>query len=149
VFLSLTVFVCPTIASAQPPDPVIGIWKLNLTKSTYAFPAPKSMTLTVAPAATGYSMTVDAIGPDGMPQHWSFTSRFDGSESPVSGNPALDSVVARSDGTGGIVEYKKAGKVLVTTTSVLSDDGKSMTATVRMLDAQGKQLTTLTVYDRQ
>ena len=140
---------CPAISTAQPPDPIVGTWKLNLAKSKYATPAPKSMTLTVAPAAIGYSMTVEAIGPDGQPQKWSFTSRYDGSESAVEGNPAIDAVVARSDGSSGTVEYKKAGRVLVTTTSVLSDDGKSLTATVKMLDAQGKELTTLAVYDRQ
>ncbi|MFN2447149.1 MAG: hypothetical protein ABR606_16405 [Vicinamibacterales bacterium] len=148
--LGVFVFVlCPAISSAQPPDPIVGAWKLNLTKSKYATPAPKSMTLTVAPAATGYAMTVDAIGPDGKPQKWGFTSRYDGSESPVSGNPAIDAVVARSNGTSGTVQYKKAGKVVVTTTSVLSDDGKSLTATVKMLDAQGQEVTTLAVYDRQ
>ena len=140
---------CPAISSAQPPDPIVGTWKLNLTKSKYATPAPKSVTLTVAPAATGYAMTIDAIGPDGQPQKWGFTSRLDGSESAVSGNPAIDAVVARSNGTVGTVEYKKAGKVVVTTTSVLSDDGKSLIATVKMLDAQGKEVTTLAVYDRQ
>ena len=107
------------------------------------------MTLTVAPAAIGYSMTVEAIGPDGLPQKWSFTSRYDGPESAVEGNPAIDTVVARSDGRSGTVECRKAGKVLVTTTSVLSDDGKSLTATVKMLDAQGKELTTLAAYDRR
>ena len=148
--LGLMAFVlCPAISTAQPPDPIVGTWKLNLAKSKYATPAPKSMTLTVAPAAIGYSMTVEAIGPDGQPQKWSFTSRYDGSESAVEGNPAIDAVVARSDGSSGTVEYKKAGRVLVTTTSVLSDDGKSLTATVKMLDAQGKELTTLAVYDRQ
>jgi hypothetical protein len=128
---------------------MVGTWKLNLTKSKYATPAPRSMTLRVAAAAIGYTMTVEALGPDGGAQNWSFTSRFDGSESPVSGNPAIDTVVARTDGTGGTVEYTKAGKVLVTTTSVLSDDGRSLTATVRMLDARGKALTTIAVYDRQ
>jgi hypothetical protein len=143
------VVLSPVVPSAQPADPIVGTWTLNLAKSKYATPAPKSMTLTVAPAATGYTMTVEAIGPDGTAQKWGFTSRYDGSESAVQGNPAIDTVVARSDGTSGTVEYKKAGKVLVTTTSVLSEDGKSLTATVRMLDAQGRELTTVAVYDRR
>ena len=84
----------PAILSAQSRDPIVGTWTLNLAKSKYATPAPKSMTLTVTPATTGYTMTVDAVGPDGSPQKWGFTSRFDGSESPVSGNPAIDAVVA-------------------------------------------------------
>ena len=45
----------------------MGTWKLNLVKSQYATPAPKSMTITFAPAAKGYAVTVDAIGSDGQP----------------------------------------------------------------------------------
>ena len=53
VCLCVVVFgLCPTISAAQPPDPIVGTWKLNLA-STSATPAPNSMTLTVAPAAIG------------------------------------------------------------------------------------------------
>ena len=64
------------------------------------------------------------------------TSSFDGSENPVSGNPNIDTVFARTK--TGTVEYMKAGKVVSTTTSVMSDDGKTLTVTVKFLDAQGK-----------
>ena len=120
---------------------------LNLAKSTYATPAPKSMTVTFAPAAKGYAVTIDAIGPDGQPQTWGYTSTFDGSESPVSGNPNIDAVAART--RTGTVEYLKAGKVVLTTTSVMSDDGKTLTVTVKVLDAQGKEVTNVAVYDGQ
>jgi hypothetical protein len=140
---------CAAVSSAQAPDPILGTWKLNLTKSRYATPAPKSMTVTLAPAARGYAITIDAIGPDGQPQKWGYTSTFDGSESPVSGNPNIDAVVARSNGTVGTVEYKKAGKVVSTTMSSMSDDGKTLTVRVKSMDAQGKEVTTIAVYDRQ
>ena len=48
-----------------------------------------------------------------------------------------------------MVEYKKAGKVVTTTTSVISDNGKMLTVTVKVLDAQGKELTNVAVYDGQ
>jgi hypothetical protein len=146
--LGVSVFVfCAAVSSAQAPDPIVGTWKLNLAKSKYATPAPKSMTVTFAPAAKGYAVTIDAIGPDGQPQKWGYTSTFDGSESPVSGNPNIDAVVART--RTGTVEYMKAGKVVTTTASVMSDDGKMLTVTVRVLDAQGNEVTNLAVYDRQ
>jgi hypothetical protein len=137
------------LSSAQPADPTVGTWKLNLAKSTYSVPAPKSMTLNVAPAAKGYAITIDAIGSDGQPQKWGYTTTFDGSEVPVTGNPGIDTVVARSTGSGGIVEYKKAGKVITTTSSSISDDGKTMTVTVRVPTADGKEITIISVYDRQ
>ena len=129
---------CAAISSAQAPDPLVGTWKLNLTKSNYTTPAPKSMTVTFTPAAKGYAVTIDAIGPDGQPQKWGYTSSFDGSESPV---------VAKT--RTGTVEYMKAGKVITTTSSVMSDDGKTLTVTVKVVDAQGKELTNVVVYDRQ
>jgi hypothetical protein len=140
---------CASVSSAQPPDPIVGTWKLNLAKSKYPTPAPKSMTLTVAPAAKGWAITVDAVGPDGQPQRWGYTSTFDGSENPVSGNPNVDAAVFRSTETGGIVEYKKGGQVVSTTSSTISDDGKTMTVTVKVPAAQGKEVTIVSVYDRQ
>ena len=136
------------LASAQAPDPFAGTWKLNLTKSKYTTPAPKSMTITFAPAAKGYAVTIDAIGPDGQPQKWGFTSAFDGSESPVSDNPQIDAVVATATGNGGIVRYKKAGNVITTTTSAVSDDGKTLVVTIKIPLAEGKEITSVAVYER-
>ena len=148
ICLAVFVFVfCAAGASAQAPDPIVGTWKLNLAKSKYVTPAPKSMTVTFAPAPKGYAVTIEAIGPDGQPQKWGYTSSFDGSESPVSGNPNIDAVVART--RTGTVEYMKAGKVVTTTESVISDDGKTLTVTVRVPDGQGKEFTNIVVYDRQ
>ena len=138
-----------SVASAQPPDPMVGTWKLNLAKSTYPVPAPKSMTVTVATAAKGWTLTVDGVGADGQAQKWGYTSTFDGSESPVSGNPNIDAAVFKSTESGGIVQYKKSGKVVTTTSSIISDDGKTMTVTVKVPDAQGKEITIISVYDRQ
>ena len=146
---------CAEVASEQgpqtvlPPDPVLGAWKLNLAKSKYATPPPKSMTVTIAAAERGYAFTVDAIGPDGQPQRWGFTSAFDGAESPVSDNPQIDSVVASSTGNGSTLRYKKAGNVITTTTSEVSDDGKTLVVTIKIPVAPGKELTSIAVYERQ
>src|SRR5688572_22571391 len=80
LLVPLLLVACAEVASAQvpktvlPPDPVLGAWKLNLARSKYATPPPKSMTVTIAAAERGYVFTVDAIGPDGQPQRWGFTS---------------------------------------------------------------------------
>jgi hypothetical protein len=148
ICLAVVTFVlCAAVASAQAPDPLLGTWKVNLTKSTYATPAPKSMSVTFAPAAKGYAVTIDAIGADGQPQQWGYTSTFDGSESPVTGNPNIDAVAART--RTGTVEYMKAGKVVTTTSSVLSDDGKTLTVTVKIPLGEGKEVTNVVVYERQ
>lgn len=150
VAMCLSVFALyASVSSAQPPASIVGKWKLNLAKSKYPAPAPKSMTLTVAPAAKGWAITVEAVGPDGQSQKWGYTSTFDGSESSVSGNATIDAAVFRSTDTGGMVEYKKGGKVVSTTSSTISDDGKTMAVTVKVPDAQGKEVSIVAVDDRQ
>ena len=135
--------------AALPRDPTVGTWKLNLEKSKYEIPAPKSMTVSIVPAERGYTFTIDSIGPDGQQHKWGYTSAFDGAESPVWGNPAIDAVVASSDGSAGTVRYKKAGSVITTTTSVPSHDGKTLVVTIRIPRASGKEFTSVAVYDRQ
>ena len=136
-------------AAQLPPDPVVGAWTLNLSKSKYVTPAPKSMTVTIAPAERGYAFTIEGMGPDGQPQKWGYTSAFDGAETPVSGNPAIDAVIASSSGTGTIVRYKKAGSVITTTTSTVSDDGKTLFVTMKIPLPQGNEITNVAVYDRR
>ena len=136
-------------ATVLPADPTVGVWKLNLERSSYTTPAPKSMTVTIAPAARGYTFTINIIGADGQPQKWGYTSAFDGAESPVTGTPAIDTVVASSTGSGGTVRYKKAGHVITTTTSVLSDDGKTLVVTAKIPDGKGNEFTNVSVYERQ
>jgi hypothetical protein len=74
---------------------------------------------------------------------------LDGSESPVTGNPNFDAAVFKSTETGGVAEYKKDGKVVSTTSSTVSDDGRTMTVSVKVPAAQGKEITIVSVYDRQ
>ena len=135
--------------AALPPDPVLGTWKLNLAKSKYAIPAPKSTTVTITPAGRGYTFTIDAVGADGQPQKWSYTSAFDGAESPVTGNPNIDAVIASSQGSGTIVRYKKAGNVITTTTSEVSDDGRTLVVTIKVPDGKGNEISSTAVYERQ
>ena len=65
----------------------------------------------------------------------------------MSGNPQIDTVVART--RTGTVEYLKAGKVVSTTASVMSDDGKTLTVTIKFADSQGQEVTNVAVYERQ
>jgi hypothetical protein len=144
---SVAVAQAPT--TVLPADPTVGVWKLNLAKSKYTTPTPQSMTVTIAPVARGYAFTIDIVGVDGTPQKWGYTSSFDGTESPVTGSPAIDAVIASTDGAGATVRYKKAGNVITTTTSVLSDDGKTLVVTAKIPDGKGNEFTNISVYERQ
>ena len=136
-------------ATTLPADPMLGTWILDLAKSKYETPAPKSQSVTITPAARGYTFTVDITGPDGQSQKWGFTSAFDGAETPVSGTPLLDTVVASSTGSGSTVRYKKAGTVITSTTSTVSEDGKTLVVTIKIPGGQGKEFTNIAVYERR
>jgi hypothetical protein len=135
-------------ATVLPPDPTVGVWKLNLAKSKYVTPPPQSMTVTIEPAARGYTFTIDIIGADGGQQKWEYTCAFDGTESAVTGSAAIHTVVGSTDGSSATVRYKKAGNVITTTTSVLSDDGKALVVTAKIPDGRGNELTNISVYER-
>ena len=42
----------------------------------------------------------------------------------------------------------KGGKVIATTSSVISDDGKTLTVSVKSLNAQGNEVTSVAVYEK-
>jgi hypothetical protein len=150
MFVTLILAAALVSATTQlPADPVVGTWTLNLAKSTYETPAPKSMTVTIAPATRGYTFTIDVIGADDRPQKFGYTSAFDGAETAVIGTPAIDTVIASATGTGSTVRYKKAGVVITTTTSALSDDGKTLVVTAKIPVGNGKEFTNISVYERR
>jgi hypothetical protein len=134
-------------ASTLTRDPMVGVWMLNLAKK-YSFPPPKSTTVTITPATRGYTFTIDAVGADGKPQSWSYTSAFDGVEVPASGNPMIDTVLASTDANGATVRYKKNGNVITTTSSVVSNDGKTLSVTLKVPDGKGGELISVAVYER-
>jgi hypothetical protein len=150
--LAVAVIVASVAPGAQtqlPADPIVGAWTLNVAKSTYETPAPKSMTVTIAPAARGYTFTIDVVGADDRPQKFGYTSAFDGAETAVTGTPAIDTVIASATGSGSTVRYKKAGTVITTTTSLLSDDGKTLVVTAKIPAGNGKEFTNVSVYERR
>lgn len=137
-------------SSAQAPDPLVGSWKLNLTKSKYdPGPAPRSTMLKIDAAGKGFAVAVDSVGADGKPIKWGFTSQPDGKDMPVTGNPAVDTVSSTGTGSAGTTTYKKAGKPVSTVTTAVSPDGKTLTITTKGTDAQGRAMHNVAVYDRQ
>ena len=76
-------------ADSQTPkgNPFLGTWKLNLGKSKFAgVPAPKSLTRTVvADGASGARYSFEGIAADDSPIAFSFSTQYDGKDSPVTG----------------------------------------------------------------
>ena len=128
-----------------------GTWKLNVDKSTYhKGQAPKGSTLMYEAAGEGIKVTVDTVPTDGAPIHYAYAANYDGKDNPVVGNPNADmSARTRVNATTTKLVNKKGGKTLSNVTLVTSGDGKTLTITTAGTDAQGQNIDSVAVYDKQ
>lgn len=131
----------------------VGTWKVDLAKSKYSpGPAPKSAILKFESTSAGIKLTTDIVDGEGKGKalKGGFTSKFDGKEVPLTGNPNADAgSPKRLDDNSYENVWKKAGKVTITAKAVVSTDGKTLTITQTGTDAQGRAVNITAVYDRQ
>src|ERR1700751_2010777 len=111
---ALLLLVCSTMARAQQ-DPFLGTWKLNLAKSKYGtVQPPKSLTRTVVAQGSGAKVTFEGVAADGSRIAYSYSTNYDGKDSPVSGvgqaNGADTIAVKRVDANTSTSTLKKGGK---------------------------------------
>jgi hypothetical protein len=134
-------------------NPVVGTWKLNLTKSKFdPGPAPKSLTRTVTAEGDGLKYAFEGVGADGKPLSYSFSVKFDGKDYPVTGAmPAgADSISAKKvDANHYDATTKKGGKVIGTAKVSVSADGKVTTVDSAGTNAAGAKTHDVQVYDKQ
>jgi hypothetical protein len=135
---------------AQSPDPMLGMWKLNVAKSKTPY---KSGTSVIEAAGDGVKVTADLVGADGTAYHWTWTAKYDGKDVPITGTTPFgaDTVAAltRVDANTAKIVGKRNGEVILTQTIVTSADGKTRTVTTKGKDAKGQTVETVTVYDKQ
>src|SRR5262245_14043989 len=126
--------------SAQTTDPRVGTWKLNVAKSTYSpGPPPQSGTLKIEASGQGEKVTADGINAAGTPTMTRYTANFDGKDYPLAGVSNADTVsLKRIDARTSERTDKKDGKVVMTLSRVVSQDGKTMTVTSKGTNAQGQ-----------
>ncbi len=132
-------------------DSVVGMWKLNSSKSTFSpGPAPKSQTRTYAETPQGMTVTVKTTAADGKESTTTLSFKEDGKTYPVSGNPAFDSVsVKRVDASTLNSTMMKAGANVGTGVRTVSKDGKTLTFTQKGTNEAGAKFNDVMVYDRQ
>jgi len=156
-------------------DPFAGTWKLNVAKSKYnAGTPPKSEVRTYeasfdsaqgkqgkptqqahgepfAARSEGEKLTVHGVAVDGSPVEWGYAVRFDGKYYPITGaGPGgADAIAVRRINPRKVeATLAKGGKAVETASRVVSEDGKTMTATARRVGASGPPLFVI-VYDKQ
>src|SRR5262245_9541009 len=135
----------------QVADPVIGTWELNLAKSKFSpGTAPKSETRTYVAAGSEIKASSKGADSEGKLTSSQWTVAYDGKEHPEIGNPDADSLlVKRIDAFTTEYTEKKAGKVVITGTRVISRDGKVMTLTTKGTNAKGQAINEVVVYEKR
>lgn len=137
-------------ADAQSGDPLAGTWTLNVARSRFAGPPPKSQTTRLDAVTGGVREVVDRVNADGSTTHWDVTVMFDGRDTPINGDPSRDTVAfTRVDDRTADVVNKKGGLVVSRMRIVVAPDGRTRTNTVTALDASGRAIESTMVFDRQ
>jgi hypothetical protein len=113
--------------SAAPADEHSGTWKMNPANSNYSpGPAPKSISVKIASDADNMKLTSDGIDAAGKPSHVEYTAKYDGKDYPITGIPNADKVaLERLDASTIRSATKKDDQVVMTVTSMISNDGKN------------------------
>jgi hypothetical protein len=142
--------VLPQAVLAQS-NPWLGMWKLNLAKSTYASgQTPRSTTFTFQGAGANLTNTVDTVDAAGSSIRLVRSHNYDGQPHPLPGDPDQDTrSYTRIDANTLISASTKAGKLVQVATLVLSPDSRTITITTRGTNAGGQQVNTVAVYDKQ
>jgi hypothetical protein len=155
-FVLMASLMVTLVAVAQPTDPWLGIWKLNLAKSKFnPGPPPKSNTLRIEPVAGGAQKhSFDGVDAQGQTTHSERVIKADGREVPVQAVlPAATTVATNSmrriDDRSFEVAAKVDGKLTTTSRVVVSGDGKTMTQTTTGKNAQGQIVNNTAVWEKQ
>ena len=140
----------PSTGMAQ--DNLLGVkWKINLDKSKYSGPAPRSSVLSYEAADGGFKVTTEGVNAEGSPTKGLFGPyKLDGKPYPVAGVAAYDASSFKmvNERTTEIVRLK-GDKTVQTGTRVLSADGKTLTFTFTGVNERGEQINNVVVYDRE
>jgi hypothetical protein len=138
------------VAGLAAADVQSGTWKMNPAKSKFAGPTPKSATLKIECDDKHIKVDAQGVGANDQATRTQFEANFDGKDYPGMGLPVGDRVsVKRVDANTIEVIMKQNGRALMTVTSVVSKDGKTRMSTYQGKNAQGEEVHTVVVYDRE
>lgn len=142
--------VSPQVTFSQS-DPMIGTWQLNLAKSKFSpGPPPRSLSHTLQGEGENRKFTTASVNAAGIPGGIATMHIYDGMPHPSTGSPNFDATAyTRIDANTIILSRLKAGKLVQVETVVVSADGKTWTATRLGIDANGRQINDIAVYDKQ
>ena len=146
VVAAAMIFALALAAAAVAADPFVGTWKLNAAKSN-ANPAPQSQTLEIAAQDPDFEWTFKTVESDGKAMNGDWLGQYNGKDYPLTGNSDFDTVATKRTNANTLNSALiKGGKVVGTGREVVSKDGKTLTLTSKLNNAQAQAVS---VYDKQ
>jgi hypothetical protein len=131
-------------------DPFSGFWTLVPEESKLAGPLPRRWTETLDVGDETISVREEIAGADGRTLTVTVDASFDGRDYSVSGSPLADVIAYTRPGRRRIDGVaKKDGRVVLTESITVSEDGRALTMgyVVRLPD--GRDVTSIAVFKRQ
>jgi hypothetical protein len=132
-------------------DPILGTWKLNLSKSKYIpGPAPRSQTRVYRRTPDGIFVTIETVDAKGSKQPTiEFAERYDGMDYPIKGSAVGDAVaLTRINNYLSEATMKHGGMVVATTRRIVTDGGKTLMLIYQEASYE-HPVDNIIVYDRQ
>lgn len=131
-------------------DPLMGTWKLNEAKSKIPAGAHKNTKVVYAQSGDEVTITVDGLDPSGKAVHHVWTGKMDGKEYAAKGSDIHNTrAYTKVDAHTVTYTVNNHGKNIGHGKVVVAADGKSRTVTETGTGADGKELKTTAVYDKQ
>ena len=154
ILLAIVSVVGPRLSSTQGAtsdrDRLLGVWTLNVAKSKFlSSPAPKSQTRTYETHPNGIKATIETTYADGKSTTIQYVASYDSVEYPVTGSLQFDAIaMTKIDDFTAEARLSHAGKEMASARRVISEDGRTMTVTVRRMGVGGEELTNLSFFDK-
>ncbi len=132
-------------------DPLIGTWKLNLSKSIYDLgPAPRSLVHKYESAGKDtYKNSRDLVDANGKSSHRELTLAFDGKEHTRANSSSRSTMDRRIDAYNLEGMSMDGGKLITVFMRSVSPDGKTLTFKTMGTNAEGKPYSRVEVFDKQ
>jgi hypothetical protein len=137
-------------AIASEEDLVLGVWVLNVEKSSYSpGPPPKSQSRSYEKVEDGIKATIVTVDAKGQTVTSRYTAKYDSLEYPLTGSATVDAIaLKRVNATTAEATLTHARKLIGTARRVISEDSKTMTITFRGTDENGRAVANVSVYDK-
>ena len=151
VFVGLVfLFLATSAAVRAADDPRIGTWKLDVAKSKSTNGLPASETRTYTAEGSAIMSGTEGVNAQRKPISSKYEATADGKDRPVGdSNPGMTLSIKQTGPGAYAGTVKKDGKVVSTNVAVISGGGKVFTFKTKGTDAQGKEYSSTTVYEKQ